>query len=129
MRLDFHFDADGDFYLDKAYFDKLLKRLIASYNLVDTHVYGTDYDSFWIGFTVKFNTEPDDKALYEQMAARNFTEAVVKSIRFNHMFLMKKLYELSEKVSHWLFYETDTPTFEEWWSGGNYLGTEFVITR
>lgn len=129
MRLDFHFDTDGDFYLDKEYFDKLLKRLIASYNLVDTHVYGTDYDSFWIGFTVKFNTEPNDKALYEQMAARNFTEAVVKSIRFNHMFLMKSLYELSEKVSHWLFYETDTPTFEEWWSGGNYLGTEFVITR
>ena len=128
MRLDFHFDTDGDFYLDKEYFDKLLKRLIASYDLVDTHVYGTDYDSFWIGFTVKFNTEPDDKALYEQMAARNFTEAVVKSIRFNHMFLMKKLYELSEKVSHWLFYETDKPTFEDYWSG-NYLGTEFVITR
>ena len=128
MRLDFHFDTDGDFYLDKEYFDKLLKRLIASYNLVDTHVYGTDYDSFWIGFTVKFNTEPNDKALYEQMAARNFTEAVVKSVRFNHMFLMKSLYELSEKVGHWLFYETDTPTFEEYWSG-NYLGTEFVITR
>lgn len=128
MRLDFHFDTDGDFYLDKEYFDKLLKRLIACHNLVDTHVYGTDYDSFWIGFTVKFNTEPDDKALYEQIVARNFTEAVVKSIRFNHMFLMKSLYELSEKVSHWLFYETDTPTFEEWWSG-NYFGTEFVITR
>ena len=128
MRLDFHFDTDGDFYLDKEYFDKLLKRLATSYNLVDTHVYGTDYDSFWIGFTVKFNTEPDDKALYEQMAARNFTEAVVKSVRFNHMFLMKSLYELSEKVSHWLFYETDTPTFEDYWSG-NYLGTEFVITR
>jgi hypothetical protein len=128
MRIDFHFETDGDFYLDKNYFDTLLKRIIASHNLVDTHIYGTDYDSFWIGFTVKFVTEPQDKDLLDKMVVRDFTEAIVKSVRFNHMFLMRYLYELSEKVRHWAFHETDKPVFEEFWSG-NYDGTEFIITR
>lgn len=131
MRIDFHFETDGDFCLDKTYFDTLLKRIIASHNLVDTHIYGTDYDSFWIGFTVKFITEPEDKdvlGLLEKMIVRDFTEAVVKSVRFNHMFLMRYLYELSEKVRHWAFHETDKSVFEEFWSG-NYDGTEFIITR
>lgn len=131
MRIDFHFETDGDFYLDKNYFDTLLKRIIAGHNLVDTHIYGTDYDSFWIGFTVKFVTEPEDKEmldLIEKMVVRDFTEAVVKSVRFNHMFLMQYLYELNEKVRRWAFHETDKPVFEEFWSG-NYDGTEFIITR
>ena len=131
MRIDFHFETDGDFCLDKIYFDTLLKRIIASHNLVDTHIYGTDYDSFWIGFTVKFVTEPEDKDvldLLEKMIVCDFTEAVVKSVRFNHMFLMRYLYELSEKVRHWAFHETDKSVFEEFWSG-NYDGTEFIITR
>ena len=131
MRIDFHFETDGDFYLDKNYFDTLRKRIIASHNLVDTYIYGTDEASFWIGFTVKFITESEDKEeldIREKMIVRDFTEAVVKSIRFNHMFLMRYLYELSEKVRHWAFNETDKSVFEEFWSG-NYDGTEFIITR
>lgn len=132
MRIDFHFETDGDFYLDKQYFDRLRKRIIASHDLVDTYIYGTDdYESFWIGFTVKFVTELEDKEtldLREKMIVRDFTEAVVKSIRFNHMFLMRYLYELSEKVRHWAFNETDKSVFEEFWRG-NYDGTEFIITR
>lgn len=131
MRIDFHFETDGDFYLDKDYFNTLRKRIIAGHNLVDTYVYGEDYESFWIGFTVKFVTEPEDKEvrdLIEKMVVRDFTEAVVKSVRFNHMFLMSYLYELSEKVRRWAFHETNKSVFEEFWSG-NYDGTEFTITR
>ena len=128
MSIDFYFATDGDFYLDKQYFDSLRKRIIASHNLVDTYVYGKDYEGFWIKFTVKFVTEPQDKDLLEKMIVRDLAEAIVKSIRFNHMFLMRYLYELSEKVTHWAFQETDKPVFEEFWSG-NYDGTELIITR
>lgn len=128
MKIDFYFATDGDFYLDKQYFDSLRKRIIASHNLVDTYVYSKDYEGFWIKFTVEFVTEPQDKDLLEKMIVRDLTEAIVKSIRFNHMFLMRYLYELSEKVRHWAFQETDKSVFEEFWSG-NYDGTEFVITR
>lgn len=128
MRIDFYFATDGDFYLDKQYFDSLRKRIIASHNLVDTYVYGKDYEGFWIKFTVEFVTEPQDKDLLEKMIVRDLTEAIVKSIRFNHMFLMRYLYELSEKVTHWAFHETDKQVFEEFWSG-NYDETELIITR
>lgn len=126
MTIDFTVCTDGDLCLDRNYFDLELRCVLS--NCTSTYTYDKDYEYFRVRIDVQLNGEPDDKAFREQMFARDFTEAFVKSVRFNHMFLMRYLYELSEKVTHWAFHEPDKPVFEEFWSG-NYDGTEFIITR
>jgi hypothetical protein len=126
MTIDFTVFTDGDLCLDKECFDRELRCVLS--DKTGTYTYNKDFEYFSVRINVQFDEELSDKTLGEQMFARDFTEAFVKSIRFNHMFLMRYLYELSEKVRHWAFHETDKPVFEEHWSG-NYDGTEFIITR
>lgn len=123
MKLDFCIYTDGDLTLDKKYFDRLLSKW--SYEFKN-YTYHSGYeDEFY--FKVEFEI-PNEYAKDDLFMIRDFTEAFVKSIRFNHMFLMKDLYELNEKVRHWLFFKQDEKVFTHYWFG-NYDGTEFTIVR
>ena len=126
MTIAFTLCTDGDLCLDKKCFDQELRCVLS--NSVRTYTYDKDYEYFSVRIDVQLKDDYGEKDFREQMFARDFTEAFVKSVRFTHIFLMKRLYELTEKVTHWAFHETDKPTFTEYWSG-NYDGTAFVITR
>ncbi len=126
MTIDFTAFTDGDFYLDKEHFDKLLK----NYDYCEPkYAYYEEHDYFHIRFTIELAAEDNDASdLWIKMAARDFIEKLVKSIRFNHMFIMKYLYELNEEARHWIYYSLEEDCFSKYWSG-NYDGTELVITR
>lgn len=121
MKLDFYLVHDGDFRIDMKYFRELRKRY--SYlSSVDYH-YSSD------GYSIQFTAEVKQKNNYPvECLARDVIEAVIKSVRFHHMFIMQYLYETYEELLEWLFRKGDEKEITHYWSG-NYDGTEWTIIR
>lgn len=121
MKLDFYLVPDGDFHIDMSYFDELQKQ--------DSYLSSVDYhycsDGYSINFTVEVNQQNDYPV---ECLARDIIAAVIKSVRFHHMFIMRDLYETYEKLVEWLFKAKDEKEINHYWSG-NYDGTEWTIIR
>ena len=126
MKLVFDFSTDGDFYLDRTQLDSWLDR--TSYNFKKEYEYSKCGYDFRVEFEVVLTKEDEDDTLYKNMIARDFTEHLIKSIRFHHMFLMRDLYNLYEEILHWLFHKPEEKEFTTYWSG-NYDDTEITIIR
>lgn len=121
MKLDFYLVHDGDFRIDMDYFNELRKR--GSYlKSVDYHC---SYNDYSIHFTAEVNQQNDYTV---ECLARDVIEAVIKSVRFHHMFIMQYLYETYEELVEWIFKKKSEKEIVHYWSG-NYGGTEWTIIR
>ena len=121
MKLDFYLVPDGDFRIDMDYFSKLQK----GYSYLSSVDYRYSSDGHSINFTAEVKQINNYSA---ECLARDVIEAVIKSVRFHHMFIMRDLYETYEKLVEWLFKAKDEKEINHYWSG-NYDGTEWTITR
>lgn len=121
MKLDFYLVHDGDFRIDMDYFKGLQKR----YSYLDT----VDYHYSSDGYSIQFTAEVSQQNNYPvECLTRDVIGAVIKSVRFTHMFIMQYLYETYEALVEWLFKKKDEKEIAHYWSG-NYDGTEWTITR
>lgn len=116
------FDAytDGDYGLREADFKR---RMSNRYDNIDYSYTCNDFYEFYLRCVVDDSKGDDPK-----ISAKNFIENIVRELSFNHLYLMKDFYEMTEEARKWLFNKTDERQFV-WTLSGNYEGTQLTIVR
>lgn len=119
MKLDFHLVHDGDFCIDIEYFKQLQEDKV---NFID---YKYSSDGYCIDFVAKIKQQ---EGRSKEILAQDVIGAFIKSVRFNHMFIMKDLWETYRVLWTWIFTKKKEKKFTYCWTG-NYDGTEWTIVR